>query len=364
MELFKQFAPLSLHPLFWGLLGLMCGITGQFLPLTWPHYTFITMISLCIAWILQNYKPLFLFFFCIGLGYFLAWNQHQLYMNALLPSSDFLKASIDDVTKTGNPQWAFRTRISWHTNIICLPIFKKYAYVYSRKKPYDKVGDIVLIEEISFKRPPLGDFKKYLIKEGVCATAFSHCLKTILIERPAWSWIRFLHETKNSLLETLKRSLSPLTFSLFCSLFMGETHRAFYKLEEERVDFKIWGIVHHLARSGLHLAIFIYCWFLLLSFLPLPFWAKHTLLGIVSVIYFLLSTPSISFIRAFHLLVIFTVARIFKLPIDAVHAVTLSALLTLLHNPYQLFFLDFQLSFFLTFCLAWVSRLDKQKRAP
>ena len=148
---------------------------------------------------------------------------------------------------------------------------------------------------------------------------------------------------------------------MFCSLFLGESNQNKNFIEKEKLKFKVWGIVHHLARSGLHLAIFILCWVFLLHFLPLSFMVKHLFLLIISLIYFFLSTPSISFIRAFHLFLLFTLSSLLKVPMTAFHAIILSSLITLLYNPYQLFFLDFQLSFYLTFCLAWLARLNKQK---
>jgi hypothetical protein len=47
------------------------------------------------------------------------------------------------------------------------------------------------------------------------------------------------------------------TFALFSSLFLGNRTAIKQDLEEQKPLFKVWGISHFLARSGLHLLIFI-----------------------------------------------------------------------------------------------------------
>lgn len=273
---------------------------------------------------------------------------------------------VEEIIKTGNKSWSYRTRIKTieETNF-----FKKFfsnkaisLYVYSKKIPTLKVADQVSIKNLSIKKPDYGDFKKYLLKEGVSGTAFVYKIETELVSRPHFSLWRCLNEKKQSLINSLQKKMSKPVTALFCSLFLGEQNQDKNFIEQEKLGFKVWGIVHHLARSGLHLAIFILCWFFLLSFLPIPFFIKHIVLIVLSTTYFLLSTPSISFVRAFHLFLLFTLSALLKLPMGALHGLVLSALITLLYNPYQLFFLDFQLSFYLTFCLAWLARLDKQKK--
>lgn len=358
MVLFKHFLPLSLHPLFISLIGLILGITGYCLDCSFYYYVVVAALALTITLITRQMLWFFIFGIFFGLGSILSFYQHKNYTTSIIPSGQKIIGDIQEITQTANLSWPYRVKIAYYD-----PAKKTiYAYIYTKKPPRGLIGDTLLIEDVHFTKPPKGDFKKYLIKEGISATGFTYTFKTYLIKRPYFSWLRLADRIKKSLLRSIKKHLSPSTFSLFCSLFMGENQTAQYKLESEKEQFKQWGIMHYLARSGLHLTIFVYCWFLLLSLIPMPFFLKHLILLLLTILYFLFSTATISFIRAFNLFVLHTTKNICKLPMNAVHGITIIALTTLIYNPYQLLFLDFQLSFFLTFCLAWLAKINKQRR--
>lgn len=308
-----------------------------------------------------NYPTLIILFYTAG--YALTLCQENNYK--FFKPTEISLCYVEEIVKTGNQTWPYRTRIKTilKNNFFNFFLTSQPAlYIYSKKYPSIAIADHIDIKHLSIKSPPSGDFKKYLLKEGVSGTAFVYKLETEIVYRPSFSVRRWLNEKKQLLIASLKNKMSKPVCALFCSLFLGESNQEKRIIQEKKVDFKVWGIVHHLARSGLHLAIFILCWFFLLSFLPIPFFIKHIMLIGLSVIYFLLSTPSISFVRAFHLFLLFAFGSLLKLPMTALHALILSGIITLLYNPYQLFFLDFQLSFYLTFCLAWLARLDKQKK--
>ena len=69
----------------------------------------------------------------------------------------------------------------------------------------------------------------------------------------------------------------------------------------------------------------------------------------LSILYFILSWPSISFIRAFLIFLFTKYCNLHRHPTHFMHILLLTCCIVLLINPLQLFFLDFQLSFFLTF---------------
>jgi competence protein ComEC len=163
------------------------------------------------------------------------------------------------------------------------------------------------------------------------------------------------------LLSTLKTKLSTPAFLFFSSLFLGNRSCIKVSLEETSEQFKIWGISHFLARSGLHLALFIFIWQMLSSLIPFSFGTKQLLFTTLSIIYFMLTWTSAPFTRAFALLIMHKLFLFLKIPFNLLHALSCVCLCFLLYCPLYIFFLDFQLSFALTFALAWFNQLINTK---
>lgn len=149
--------------------------------------------------------------------------------------------------------------------------------------------------------------------------------------------------------------LSPEAFKLFTSIFLG--CRYIRHDDPVRNYCTYWGLAHFLARSGLHIMLYGGIWLFLLSLLPLSIRTRYILLMITTGIYALLSWSSISFIRAYWLFVLVGIGKICMLTTQPSHLISLLSLEILLHNPLQLFALDFQLSFALAFSLSLLMRL-------
>ncbi len=219
-----------------------------------------------------------------------------------------------------------------------------------------EVGDSITLFHIKFPKIQAGDFTKYLLKEGIAATLFATEISYKINQQGAYPVDRWLSRQKNRLLHAFKNNLSHSAFALFSSLFLGEkesSKRAIAKLQKY---FKQWGILHYLARSGLHLVIVISVYEFLFRLLPISFACKHFLLLLLNCIYFLFSWPSISFIRAFLIFLWYKLFSLFYFPLHFLHILYLTCILILLFNPLQLFFLDFQLSFGFTFALGWLNQ--------
>ena len=128
-------------------------------------------------------------------------------------------------------------------------------------------------------------------------------------------------------------------------------------------SFRQWGISHYLARSGLHLTIFTFIWLMLFRLFPFSFFFKQLFMLLLCSIYLVFSWSSISFLRAFYSFFLYTICNICKIPIHFLHILTLVTLYVAICNPIQIFFLDFQLSFALTFALALIANLYPTKQA-
>jgi ComEC/Rec2-related protein len=225
-----------------------------------------------------------------------------------------------------------------------------------------QVGDTISLTSPIFKKASKASFDDYLIKEGIAATIFMQKIPYELVHRPKTSLSRWLFYVRQNIITSLKNKISPLTLYVFASVFLGNKNTYKKYKEPIRDTFATWGLSHYLARSGLHMVMIIAMWSLLLQGLPLPCNAKHTILLLLGIIYAILSWPSVSFNRAFLTFLLYKTCTLLRIPSNLLHLLTVVCLITLICNPMQLFFLDFQLSFGLTFALALFNYLQSQTK--
>ena len=368
----SYFLPLNAHPLFYATFFLMGGIWWQSQQ---PFYAIPLSISIGILFLLflriTNKKTLLFFslpFVCAAgaILYQHQHTQHESFYNQIGEKPFDTQAIITDIEKL--EKGFMRHRTTLHITAFRPPKKKNWQSIsktiqlYTAKPINVLVSDFVELENITCKKPANQSFNNYLIKEGVSASIFTNTVEHKLISRPSWSIRRWIFYVKKNFIDRCKRKCSLQTFALLSSLFLGNRTIGKRVMESPKEQFKLWGISHFLARSGLHLVIFILIWQTLLSFTPLPFVAKELLLLGLSIIYFLLSWPSTSFIRAFSTFILYKTCTLFSVPINFIHLLTLVCFFVLLFNPMQLFFLDFQLSFGLTCALGWFNYLQHQKR--
>ena len=234
--------------------------------------------------------------------------------------------------------------------------------VYSQKRNYSWVDDTIICGPVDIKNSEHRDFKNYLQKEGLGGSIFCEELPYQQLERPSFSWNNWIFWQRELLQIKLFKKMSPKTFSLFSSLFMGNKNAVSSKLDQYKNDFKLWGISHYLARSGLHLIIFILIWNFLFNFLPLPFKLKHLIILLLTLCYVVFSWSSVSFMRAISIYILYKIGVLFSYRSQSLHILSIICNIFLIYNPLYLFALDFQLSFLLSFCLVWISEIMHQKK--
>lgn len=248
---------------------------------------------------------------------------------------------------------SFRLSAAKNKEILC----------YVQESPIT-IGDNVCISNVRFANTSNTasnkntSFEDYLCKEGLVATAFlqSSAIKKIDAHShfSIQSWIDSL---KHKIHTALTQKLDATGSILFDAVFFGAKDPNRMAPLQKKSSF--WGISHFLARSGVHLVFVILLWNLLLQFIPLPFVVKQSLLVGIVLIYHFMTYPSISFIRALLVFLGSKCALIFGHQSSFLHLLCLTGFVLLLQNPMLLFFLDFQLSFGLTFALSWYA--DQQK---
>lgn len=228
---------------------------------------------------------------------------------------------------------------------------------YTNISPEFEVGDTVAFNHITIRSTSGNSFYDYLVKEQIHATVFLKTNDYQILKRPLFHWHRTMHSYKHSMLKRLRAKCPRNAFTLFASVFLGNRNCVKRQYQDIKEQFHHWGIMHFLARSGLHLVMFILLLQLLLQFIPISILAKHILTICVTTIYAALSWQSISFARACATFGWYKLCHVAGLQINVTHIVLLLSCIFLLFNPSLLFFLDFQLSFGLTLILSLTNQL-------
>lgn len=233
------------------------------------------------------------------------------------------------------------------------------AYFASKMDDIE-IGDTIKLTTVFLKKSSNTMLNFHFLKEGVYATFFVNTIPTILYH-PPYSLYRSFFNKKQQLLTALRKKMSLSCYMLFSTLFLGnktENKKHFGVIKEQ---FKRWGLSHYLARSGLHLIIFLLIFIFIARYIPIAGTIKSCVLSALCIIYALFSWSSISFIRALLMYLLYCVYLFFNVQINILHLLCLITSIILLINPVQLFFLDFQLSFGLTFALILMNHIKTNK---
>lgn len=153
---------------------------------------------------------------------------------------------------------------------------------------------------------------------------------------------KFLTSLKSKLIEVYNHMLAEQEAGVLAAMLLGEK----YLLGEEIKElYQVNGISHVLAISGLHVSLIGMTIFHLLKKLKLPV-ILATFLSIFFIYsYGLLTNLSVSTNRAILMMILLLLSTIFGKTYDMLSAISLSALLILMQNPYQLFGAGFLLSY-------------------
>ncbi len=329
---------------------------GIYSPLCWHIYT--TPRTTIV-----KYAAVAGLFFLLG-----AWrssyqvHQHMRAWQLVDPAQHELIGIIQDIGQTNiAKQLLYRIHITHqarNNGSLWQPI-DMTLYVYSKEVKRIQVGDTIKLPAIKLHQKNPSEYDQYLIKEGINSSLFKDLSESTTIHHPTFCMTRWLHTTRNYFFNAMITKMSSPTATLFASLFCGQTKVNFYESTQWAYLFRAWGLSHYLARSGLHLALFIYIWIMLLRHIPCAFFFKQLLPFILTLIYGLLSWSSTAFYRALITFGLYTWATVHKRRTNFLHILALVCIITLTYNPINLLFLDFELSYGLTLALGWFNYQNK-----
>ncbi len=334
---------------------------------TTQHYLmtlFIAFGTICIYAIYKNRISLLLYVVCISIFSLLAIARVQDQIDRYRSDQSFLKIP---VTVQGTiEQINQSTLIKDQTNLIIKTdlISNKNRTLLHQKKvslffPTEQIKNVQEYSSITIcnikleQAKPGSDYERYLIKEGFWAVA--HCTPSTPYTLQSCN----LHLDQKILL-SFKKQLNALSSSLFDPLFLGKKEKTIENISIQHKSI-YWGIAHHMARSGAHLAILFGLLMLLLHYTQLPYFFRYGISIFLLIGYAIISQASISFLRALFMILLHIIGKLCNHIPSSLHTLTVTTLATLLYNPMQLFFLDFQLSFGITYIIIWLFNIKNSK---
>lgn len=218
-----------------------------------------------------------------------------------------------------------------------------------------RIGDQIYCPKLFWLANKDARKTQYLIREGICVTVNTKPEYLYVQQKsntPIDTFLNWCADAKYKTLCSLQKTLSPETYSLFCTLFLGTSPDYFESMEPMKTSFSNWGIFHYLSRSGLHVVIMLGLWQIIMRIFLLEYWLIQIILMLILALFWLLSWPSASFARSILSFGAIQATIAGGQQPHAVNIVSLVCLLLLIANPFHLFFLNFQLSFLLTWALA------------
>ncbi len=370
----SSFIPLGMHGLFYATLALIVGINLQFLQVPFGLQLLLIVVPTLMG---LTYKEIthrcnFYFFlipffiFCGSFACFLQLQSQKKFFKQFSNKVIDIKGEVSHFESIQNTRFKYKIildikQIKPHQENSVYQNSSSSIALYVRSKENLEVGDAIEMNELIFKDISNQSFKHYLAKEKIVATLFLEKFSFTLLEKPRFRINKSIFYLRESIFNSLKTKINKESFALFSSIFLGNRGAVKNEMESKKESFKIWGTSHYLARSGLHLVIFVIIWHFILSLLPISYRVKQIFLLFLILLYALLSWSSVSFERALLMVIIYKLCLLTNTPSHYVHLIVLVTFGVLLVNPLQLFFLDFQLSFGLTFALAWFNHVQSHK---
>ncbi|MCK4499149.1 ComEC/Rec2 family competence protein [Candidatus Babeliales bacterium] len=278
-------------------------------------------------------------------------------MQTYVANTNKIEGTILEATET---QGYLNKKLALHIKCITtkknhIKPWRQYKLIIFCRCHWLELGDTIKIINPEISPPPKqspftksNSWNNYLSKENILGYVFCKNPRTI---KRLWNKSKNIFlKIKSSLDTEMQKKLSPSTYNLFASIFLGKkTIAVGSKLRE---FFAYWGLSHYLARSGLHVALFTSIWIMLLSIATLPIALRYLIIALLVFMYGALSWTSISFLRAHWVFLLFALGKATTHQTRTPHLLTIVAITLLLYSPFQLFSLDFQLSFVLAFALS------------
>ena len=302
----------------------------------------LILIPILLFLISLKYWP---FFIILGLYFIYLFKRTKLFIPSiiliLIFSIEILSFHFMHQIKIDNKIEAYVYDIDSNHSYIVL--YKGVKIRVSEWNHTNEPGDYISLsisvnEDIEKSYDTDFDYREYLYSKGI---SFDAKGKTLEKKNHYFS----IYQIKYLYMKYLSKELSIESYSYICAMVFGSN-----TLEDNiKESYSILGISHLLAISGLHI-IFLFkvlCYLFLKIF---KYYRKLIPLTLISIYIFIIGSP-VSALRALLFLVLGTLNKKGDITYTRLDILSISALITLLFNPYQFYSVSFLLSYLVSFIL-------------
>lgn len=221
-----------------------------------------------------------------------------------------------------------------------------------------EIGDELLFngalkEPLTNTNPKLFNYKLSLLTEGIFVTTTIKESSILQVNKPKPSLrLRIKDNFIKKIEKTFDQNLTVKNSNIMKSIILGK----YSYLEEEDLNrFRDLGLAHILAVSGLHIGIIAGVLILLFSYIGLHRNINIALtIGILWTYAYIIGNPP-SVIRANLMFSLLLLSQALKEPYDSINILSFSGFLMIIINPFLVFSLGFQLSYFATFFILYLT---------
>lgn len=213
-----------------------------------------------------------------------------------------------------------------------------------------KEGNIITFKFIpqeiqNYGNPEEHDYKKYMKNKGYLYHVYIKQNDYTIIGHHDDIFTSSRNIQRNLINLLLDSKLQPETKTFFITIILGDTY---YLNKDIRENLSFSGIAHILALSGLHMGIIAFL--LSLIFSPLDYMKMKKLrllfILILSVVFVFITGLSHSAVRAAIMIGFVIIAKIIKRKNTSLNSLLFAALIILIFNPFAIYDIGFQFSFF------------------
>lgn len=155
----------------------------------------------------------------------------------------------------------------------------------------------------------------------------------------------FMLPLRDFIKQSISKNIEGDTYSVIASIFLGDRLIANYDIQS---IFRDAGISHLLVVSGIHISIFIFIAFFVLTLFNINFYKKIIFSSILALCYLPITLYLVSAVRSVVMVLTFLLVLLFDRKKNLINALFLSVLIILIVSPSSLKDISFQFSFLAT----------------
>ena len=288
---------------------------------------------------LKKLKIISLFSFLL-----LIYISYKVQIKYKIPSSNYLEGIIQDFKIDGDK---LTLDIKGNKRVIASYYIKteleknklsksiKIGYIVKLKGKYKEVSN-----NTNFN---LFNYKKYLLSKKIY---YTFDIEEIFINKKS----SFIYNIKNRLINRINKSSNKTYLKLF---IVGENNLD----EMVRESYKMNGISHLFAISGMHITLFTSFLIFLLKLINKNEKINFLIVSILLLIYVVLVNFIPSVLRASLFFIILNIKKIFKLKVSNFDLIILLLFLLLIYNPFYIYNIGFLYSFIISMSLIYFNEL-------